>query len=299
MPIAIGDLLDAAKIPYEQGVLMANHTTLRVGGPVACYVSAGNVRDIIGAVAAAREAHVPVYVLGNGSNLLVRDAGIEGVVINLSAGMADVTIDGTQMRVQAGARLSQVALAAQDAGLSGMEAISGIPGTIGGALYMNAGSYGVEMASLVRDVEILDMDSGGVLRVPVEEMGYGYRQSAFMHNNWVALLATLQLARGERDAIAAEMRRLAMERRAKQPLSLPSAGSFFKRPSQGFAGAWIEQAGLKGVAVGGAQVSEMHAGFLVNTGGATAQDFLDLMALVQARVLDNSGVTLEPEVQII
>ena len=291
-------LLEARGIPFQQQVSMANKTTLRVGGPAYCWVDAHAAGDIRAALMAAKEAGKEAYIVGNGSNLLVRDGGIDGLVIHIGQGMEAIQVDGTFVRTGAGARLSQVAVAAQEKGLSGMEAISGIPGTIGGALCMNAGSYGVEIGQLVQSVEAMDMD-GNIHILTRDEMAFAYRRSTLLQQGWIATAATLSLVPGDPVAIRDEMRRLAAERRAKQPLSLPSAGSFFKRPQGHFAGALIEQAGLKGFQLGGARVSEMHAGFLVNMGGASARDFLDLSALIQARVYEISGVTLEAEVRIL
>lgn len=202
------------------------------------------------------------------------------------------------MRVQAGARVSQAAGAAQAAGLSGLEALSGVPGTIGGALCMNAGSYGVEIADLVQTVRVMDTN-GKIHTLRRREMDFAYRHSILQSERWVALETILQLEGDAPEAIAQRMRGFAARRRAKQPLRQPSAGSFFKRPEGTFAALLIEQAGLKGLSVGGAQVSPMHSGFLVNTGGATAADFLALMAQVRQSVQDMSGILLMPEVKIL
>lgn len=291
-------LLDGAGIPFQRKVSMAEKTSLRVGGPAYCWVDAHNAGDICAAILAAKEAGKEVHIVGNGSNLLVRDGGIDGIVVHIGQGMESIHVSGTVVRVGAGARLSQVAVAMQEKGLSGMEAISGIPGTIGGALCMNAGSYGVEIGQLVQSVEAMDAD-GNIHTLTREEMAFAYRHSTLMQRGWIATAATLSLVPGDPVVIRDEMRRLAGERRVKQPLSLPSAGSFFKRPQGHFAGALIEQAGLKGFQIGGARVSEMHAGFLVNVGGATARDFLDLMTHIQACVNEKSGVMLEAEVRIL
>lgn len=291
-------LLDEAGVPFQRQVSMAEKTTLRVGGPANCWVDARGTGDVRAALLAAKAAGEAAYIVGNGSNLLVRDGGMDGLVVHVGQGMESIHVSGTNVCIGAGARLSQVAVAMQENGLSGMEAISGIPGTVGGAVCMNAGSYGVEIGQLVQSVEAMDVD-GNIHTLSQEEMAFAYRHSALMERGWIATAVTLALVSGDPVAIRDEMRRLAGERRAKQPLSLPSAGSFFKRPQGHFAGALIEQAGLKGFQVGGARVSEMHAGFLVNMGGATARDFLDLMAHIQARVYEMSGVMLEAEVRIL
>lgn len=291
-------LLEARDIPYTENAPMAAHTTLRVGGPADLLVEARCAADVAGALRAAKETDTPVWVAGNGSNMLVLDGGIRGLVIVIAGRMADVEVRGTELLAQAGASMGRVAQAAQAAGLSGLEPLSGIPGTVGGAACMNAGCYGLEMSQVIAAIDVLDQ-GGNASQRRAEELGFGYRQSALMRDNLVATRVMLSLRPGERDEIAQEMGAFAARRREKQPLSLPSAGSFFKRPKGHFAGALIEQAGLKGLSVGGAQVSELHAGFLVNRGGATAKDFLDLMALVQARVYETSGVRLEPEVRIL
>lgn len=298
MPLSLADLLVEASLPFEKDVPMAERTTLRVGGPAAYWLDARGADDIACAMRAAQQAGTPCLIVGLGSNLLVRDGGIDGLVVHIGARMAGVEINGRCITAQAGIRLSQLAVAAQAAGLSGLEAVSGIPGTLGGAVYMNAGSYGVEIGSLVTQVEVIDVE-GHTSRLSGSEMAFGYRKSALMADGGIATGVTLRLAKADPVAIQDEMRRYARQRREKQPLTLPSAGSFFKRPNGRFAGELIEQAGLKGLAIGGAQVSTMHAGFLVNTGGATAQDFLTLMNRVTERVYAESGVTLEPEVRIL
>lgn len=302
MPHSLAALLTARHIPYFEHAPMAERTTLKVGGPAEYLVEARSAEDIIGALAAAAEAEAPVYVIGNGSNLLVRDAGIRGLVIVVGRAMASIEVSGNGLVAAAGAPLARVAQLAQAAGLTGMEALSGIPGTIGGAVCMNAGAYGAEMSQLVTQVQTVDpMAAGGaeMVTLTAADLGFGYRSSAVMRRGLIATQVSLTLAPKEPVAVAAMMRDFAGKRRDKQPLTLPSAGSFFKRPPGLFAGSLIEGAGLKGTSVGGAQVSEKHAGFLVNTGGATAQDFLDLMEHIQRRVLETNGVLLEPEVRIL
>lgn len=298
MPESLGAHLTALGVPWQARVRMSEHTTLKVGGPAEYWVQTLSIIEMANARAAADAAGVSCTIVGHGSNLLVRDGGIDGVVLALGAGWDAIEVEGTCLHAQAGARLSQVAIAAQQAGLSGMEPISGIPGTVGGAVCMNAGSYGTEIAQLVRQVQALDAD-GQPRTLSRDEMAFGYRSSVLQQQGLLATRVTLSLAPGDPAAIAESMRSYAARRREKQPLSYPSAGSFFKRPPGQFAGSLIEAAGLKGLTVGGAQVSALHAGFLINTGGATAQDFLDLMADVQARVLEHSGIMLEPEVRIL
>lgn len=298
MPCTISECLNASKVPFFCNVPMAERTTLRVGGPAAFWVEPRSEAELSMALQAAARAGVSAVIIGNGSNLLVRDEGIDGLVICIGARMSAVSLRRQTMRVQAGARVSQAAAAAQAAGLSGLEAISGVPGTLGGALCMNAGCYGVEIADLVQTVRVMDTN-GNTQTLNRQQMDFAYRHSVLQNEAWIALEATLRLKRDTPEAIGERMRAFAAQRRAKQPLRQPSAGSFFKRPEGTFAALLIEQAGLKGLVVGGAQVSRMHSGFLVNTGGATAEDFLALMAKVQQRVQDMSGIWLMPEVKIL
>ena len=290
--------LRAEGIAALENAPMSERTTLRVGGPAKALVEAASAREIALAREIAAAHGQPVLIVGNGSNLLVRDAGFDGVVIHIGEKMNGVRREGDVLHAGAGAMLASVAMAAQRAGLSGMEPLSGIPGTCGGAVYMNAGAYGGEIAGVLREATLLAPD-GQVKTVPAAELGLGYRHSRMMETGEIVVEAAFALAPGDANAIAAAMRDYAARRREKQPVTLPSAGSFFKRPAGYFAGALIEGAGLKGLRVGGAEVSTLHAGFLVNVGGATAQDFLDLSAQVIERVRQTSGVTLEPEVQIV
>lgn len=290
--------LQSKQIPYREGESMAAHTTLKVGGPACIWVDIRSTGELASVYKAAAECGVPAFVIGNGSNLLVRDGGFAGVMIHMGEQFSQLERRGNVVYAQAGARMSQVAVFAQAAGLSGMEPLAGIPGTIGGALFMNAGAYGTEIGALVISVEVMLPD--GIIKIfPAQALSFGYRHSVFMDSPMVILSALLQLQPGKPDAISGQMRDYAMRRREKQPLAMPSAGSFFKRPQGHFAGALIEEAGLKGYSVGGAQVSQVHAGFLVNTGGATAGDFLALVSDIQAKVKAQSGVDLMPEVQII
>ena len=253
----------------------------------------GQIRDVI---RMCREQAVPYYVMGNGSNLLVGDRGFRGVIIQIGRNMSRIDVAGTRIRVQAGALLSKVASAALEASLAGMEFASGIPGTLGGALRMNAGAYGGEMKDIVRGAEVLTAE-GEIRQLLVDELGMGYRTSVIARNDYVALGAELSLEPGDPKEIRAKMEELKRRRIEKQPLEYGSAGSTFKRPEGHFAGKLIEEAGLRGYTVGGAQVSEKHCGFVINRGGATAADVMQLMRDVTERVKENSGVTLEPEVK--
>ena len=240
---------------------------------------------------------MPVLLLGNGSNLLVRDGGFRGLAIRLGKGFSSIERKDNCLYAQAGALLSTLARQALEASLTGLEFAQGIPGSVGGGVYMNAGAYGGELGQTVDFVRVLD--GGNVRDLPGAEMNFSYRHTRAMEEQWIILGAQFRLTPGDPKEIEAAMRDFAARRKEKQPLEYPSAGSFFKRPTGHFAGALIEGAGLKGLTVGGAQVSEKHAGFLINIGGATASDFLELMRQVQARVMEKYGVTLEPEVRIV
>lgn len=275
---------------------LARHTTFRVGGPADVLFLPESAQELQRAMELAREAGEDCLVIGNGSNLLVRDGGVRGLVIKLAGPMSGVSVEGTAIRAQAGASLSQVSRAALQASLTGLEFASGIPGSLGGALAMNAGAYGGELSQVVREAMVL-MD-GRVQTLSREELAMGYRTTRVLREGGIVLSAVLDLKEGDASQIAETMDDLNRRRREKQPLSFPSAGSTFKRPEGYFAGALIEQAGLKGYAIGGAQVSEKHAGFLINRGGATASDLLRLIEYVQERVYAQSGVRLETEVRI-
>lgn len=275
---------------------LARHTTFRVGGPADVLFLPESAEELRQAMELAREAGEECLVIGNGSNLLVRDGGVRGLVIKLAGPMSGVSVEGTAIRAQAGASLSQVSRAALQASLTGLEFASGIPGSLGGALAMNAGAYGGELSQVVREATAL-LD-GEVRTLSREELAMGYRTSRLLREGGIVLSAVLDLKEGDASEIARTMDELNRRRREKQPLSFPSAGSTFKRPEGYFAGALIEQAGLKGYAIGGAQVSEKHAGFLINRGGATASDLLRLIEYVQERVYAQSGVRLETEVRI-
>jgi len=276
---------------------MSRHTTFRIGGPADVLFLPASAEELITALRAARELGAPCFVMGNGSNLLVRDGGVRGLVIELGEPMSAVTVRGTTLRAQAGASLARLSREAQQASLAGLVFASGIPGSVGGAVAMNAGAYGGE----IRDVlaRALVLEGGEAAWRPAQALNLSYRDSDVLRKGLIVLEAEFELAPGDCNALLADMNELARRRREKQPLSLPSAGSTFKRPEGRFAGALIQEAGLKGYRVGGAQVSELHAGFVVNRGGATARDVLRLIADVQARVRENAGVTLEPEVRII
>lgn len=283
-------------IQYDEP--MARHTTMRIGGPADVFLVPRTIDALGAAKRAARDCGVPCAVIGNGSNLLVSDAGYRGAVL-CTSGLRAVTVEGNQITAQAGALLSVIARAAADAGLTGLEFAAGIPGSLGGAVFMNAGAYDGQMADRVTSVTYLDGD-GVAHTLAAHELAFGYRESVFKtHEDWTVVCATMALTPGDATAIHTKMEDFACRRRDKQPLEMPSAGSTFKRPQGDFAGRLIEQAGMKGFAVGGAQVSEKHAGFVVNRGGATCADMLALIHTVQERVRAQSGVSLECEVRVL
>jgi UDP-N-acetylmuramate dehydrogenase len=278
---------------------MSRHTTFAIGGPADLFLLPRTAQELSAAVAVLRGMEVPTLLLGNGSNMLVRDTGVRGAVI-CTAELDDVRTgeDGT-LTACAGALLSRVARKAQRAGLTGVEFAGGIPGSVGGAVFMNAGAYDGQMAGIVCRTDYLD-GKGEMHTLEGAAHGFDYRRSIFRdHPDWTVVRSTMQLAPGDPAAILDKMTDLAQRRRDKQPLNYPSAGSTFKRPQGYFAGRLIEDAGLKGVSVGAAQVSEKHAGFLINRGGATCEDMLRLIALVQKTVQERFGVALECEVRII
>ena len=278
---------------------MARFTTFRVGGPADVLVNIDSAAEISVALRAARAAGVPVTIIGNGSNLLVRDGGIRGLVMRISQPMSAITREGDTLHVQAGATLPAVAGFAQRSGLEGLAPMAGIPGTIGGAVIMNAGAYGGEMSQVVTRVDAIARSDGKPIRFEGRALGFAYRHSAMMDAGVIVTDVTLRLTPGDPDAIARRTEELLVARREKQPLEYPSAGSTFKRPEGAFAAKLIDDAGLKGLRISDARVSEKHAGFIVNLGSATASDILALMAEVQSRVLAASGITLEPEVRIL
>lgn len=278
---------------------MKKHTTFRIGGPADIYVEP-SFEQMVPLLHFLKEAQAPFLIIGNGSNLLVSDDGIEGVVIALGKAMSEISIDTRNDTVyaQAGAMLSAVANKAAREGLTGLEFASGIPGSIGGAVYMNAGAYGGEMKDIITSVQMLD-ETGTIKEVPVEDLDLSYRHSALMENGGIVIGACLKLQKGNTDEIEKNIAEIRQKRIDKQPLNFPSAGSTFKRPEGYFAGKLIDDAGLSGYTVGGAQVSEKHCGFVVNFNDATAADVLQLMADVDAKVYKKFGVHLVPEVRII
>ena len=279
----------------RRDVPMREYTTFRIGGPAAAVLLAQDETQLVQAVALCARCNEPYFVMGNGSNLLVSDLGIRGLVIMVRDALDQISVKDDVLIAGAGARLARVAETAAAHGLSGLEFASGIPGCLGGALTMNAGAYGGEMAQVVQRVRLIESDAS-VHTLTADQLEFGYRTSAIA-NGRIALDAVFQLKREDPDKIVQTMRTYQQARREKQPLEYPSAGSVFKRPQGYFAGALIDQAGLRGTRIGGAQVSQKHAGFIVNVGGATCQDVLDLIELIQQRVFQTSGVELCPELR--
>lgn len=278
------------------GEPMKKHTTFRIGGEAEYFVQPHTKEELKEMVEFLRDRGIPWHVIGNGSNLLVSDRGVRGAVIQLFKNFSDVSVEGSMIRAQAGAINSLVARRALDASLAGFEFAAGIPGTIGGAVVMNAGAYGGEMKDILIQAEVLD-ESGQFRILKNEELELGYRTSIAARRGYIVVEAALSLKHGVREQIAARMEELKEKRIAKQPLEYPSAGSTFKRPQGYFAGKLIMDAGLAGYAVGGAQVSKKHCGFVINRGGATAADVDALMREVQRRVYEKFQVELEPEVK--
>ena len=275
---------------------MSRHTTFRVGGPADFFVTPKAKEEVRDVICICKEAGMPYYIIGNGSNLLVSDAGYRGVIVQIYKEMNEVKVEGDLVKAQAGALLSGIAAKALGAELSGFEFASGIPGTIGGACVMNAGAYGGEMKDVLESVTVLT-DEGKIIELGRNELELGYRTSVIAKKGYIVLGAVLKLERGDGEKIKTYMDELKEKRVTKQPLEYPSAGSTFKRPEGYFAGKLIEDAGLRGFQVGGAQVSEKHCGFVINRDHATAADIMELMRQVQIRVKENSGVDLEPEVK--
>lgn len=286
-------------IQLKEGELLRNHTTFRIGGAAKYFAVPKNEEEIMEAVDFAIVKDLPYYILGKGSNVLFADEGYPGVVIEIGAGMEKVErIGDTGIRAQAGVSLSALAAFAAREGLSGLEFAGGIPGTLGGAVTMNAGAYGGEMKDVIVSAKVMDKE-GAVQELSCEELQLGYRTSIVQKKQLVVLEAEFSLKPGETETIQNTMKELNAKRREKQPLEYPSAGSTFKRPEGYFAGKLIEDAGLRGYRVGDAQVSEKHCGFVVNRGKATCAEVLQLIEDVQKEVKEQFGVQLEPEVRII
>ena len=278
---------------------MSEHTTFRIGGPADYLIFPSSMEDVRQSFLLLKQYRIPYTILGNGSNVLVRDKGVRGAIVKFNSPMSEIRLEGENKIVAgAGASLKDVSLFAADHGLTGMEFAIGIPGSLGGAVFMNAGAYDGEMRNVVCKVRSVAED-GSMHEMEAAELDLGYRHSVFQTNGQAICEVELKLVGGEGATIRMKMEDLTRRREQRQPLEMPSAGSTFKRHTGYFAGTLIDQTGLKGLRVGGAQVSEKHAGFVVNTGNATAEDVLGLIFEVQKRVYEKHGVKLYPEVRII
>ena len=287
--------LNDRNISYVLNEPMSAHTTFKIGGAADILITVKSIDELQAAINACKASNLPVMILGNGSNLLVSDNGIEGAVITLDGDFKEITVDGDFITSGAGAKLSRLCSVALENSLTGLEFAYGIPGTVGGAMYMNAGAYGGEMKDVALSVTALTAD-GTIREVPAEDLQLGYRTSVFKTNGDIILFSKYKLEQGDQVAIKARMDDVMDRRKTKQPLEFPSAGSVFKRPEGAFAGTLIEQCGLKGKTVGGAQVSEKHAGFIINIGGATCDDVMGLVKIVQDTVKAETGYFLEREI---
>jgi len=285
-------------VPGENILLqepMAGHTTFRIGGPADCFVQLESEEQLKKVQRYLNLVEVPFFVLGNGSNLLVNDGGYRGVILQIGQKMSRITVQGCRIVAQAGATMAQTARAALDHGLTGLEFASGIPGTVGGGVVMNAGAYGGEMSRVVTQVTVVNR-GGETMELDNATMEFGYRSSIIRHSSFAVTEVVFCLERGEQEAVRAKMEELAARRREKQPLEYPSAGSTFKRPEGYFAGQLIMEAGFKGFQIGGARVSDKHCGFIVNTGNATAEDVRQVIEEIRRRVKERFHVELETEV---
>lgn len=293
----IKEIVDETRVICNEPLSL--HTTFRVGGPCDVYVSVASIKEAEELIRLLSMNKVPYFVIGNGSNLLVSDEGFRGVIVELSKNFSEISVDGEYITASAGALLVKVANEAYKHGLTGLEFASGIPGTIGGGVFMNAGAYGGELKDVVKSVTVLNTETGEISEKSCEEMKFSYRHSIAKEEPLLVLSVILKLSTGNAELIKARMDELKEQRIAKQPLEFPSAGSTFKRPEGYFAGKLIQDAGLKGYSVGGAQVSEKHSGFVINKGNATASDIFTLISDVQRIVYEKFGVKLETEVCIL
>ena len=290
------NIIDKEDIKLDEP--MKKHISFKVGGPADILVKPRTEEQIAKVVRFLKEENIPYVVIGNGSNILVKDGGIRGVVIEISDNFNDFNIDKNIVNIQSGALLSVVGKAVLKSELKGFEFAAGIPGTLGGALAMNAGAYGGEMKDIVRSVRLMDTD-GNIFDFTNEQMEFSYRRSILSSTDYIVLSAQIELENGSYDKIKETMTDFTQRRVTKQPLSLPSAGSTFKRPEGYFAAKLIDDSGLRGLTLRGAQVSEKHCGFVVNLGNAKAKDILDLMYIVKTTVKKKFGITLEEEVKIL
>ncbi len=289
--------LDREIITFQED--MSKHCSFKAGGKAETFIEPRNKMELLEVLEILSNSDVQYMVIGNGSNILIKDGGYKGAIVKIGKNFSNIKVDGTTVKVGAGALLSTVSREASRAGLKGMEFASGIPGNIGGAIFMNAGAYDEEMKDIVAEVRVVSKDGREEVIWFPKDLRFGYRSSAIQDSEYIVLGVTLDLKKGDKAEIEAKVNRLNEQRNLKQPVEFPSAGSFFKRPKNNYAGKLVQDAGLKGLEVGGAKVSEKHAGFIINQGGATATDIIELMNQVQTIVKDKFGVVLEPEVRII
>lgn len=282
-----------------ENVPMAEHSSFKAGGNADMMVMPQSIDELKDVLQILADAGYPYMILGNGSNILVKDGGYRGIMVKMGSAFDNVSINGTEVVCGAGTLLSVAAKTAAAAGLTGLEFASGIPGSIGGAVFMNAGAYDGEMKFVLEKARIISKDGKEDGYMTADELDMGYRHTILHESGDIVVEAVFKLEEGDIDEIKAKIADLTAKRNSKQPVNFPSAGSFFKRPTGYFAGKLVQDAGLKGLTVGGAQVSELHSGFVINIGGATATDILQLMEIVQQTVMDKFGVMLEPEVRII
>jgi UDP-N-acetylmuramate dehydrogenase len=292
----ISEIIPEERLRWQEP--LSEHTTFKVGGPADVLVFPQSIGEIQQLIKTCRSEDIPYVILGLGSNILFRDKGFRGVVIKLGHSLKSLYISGEEIMAEAGIRLSELSKKAAANSLSGLEFAEGIPGSVGGAVVMNAGAYNGEMSQVLTAVSALDKN-GELRTFRPEEMALGYRSSIFQNGDWVVVSALMKLSPAKRTEIEAKMKEFARLRREKQPLDLPSAGSTFKRPTGIYVGPLIEKMGLKGYRIGDAQVSTKHAGFIVNCGQACAQDIIDLIKHIQQRAYDEYNIILEPEVRII
>lgn len=290
--------LRAEQLDFVENELLSAHTTFKIGGPAALFCTPSSVTELTRTLELCRGYGVRTYLLGNGSNTLFSDKGFDGAVVSLCGVRSRCTVQDGAISVGAGERLIRLCREAESHGLTGLEFAFGIPGTVGGAVYMNAGAYGGEIRDVLVSATFLD-ESLKLVTLPADQLELGYRTSIFERRPWCILEASFQLREGDRQQIAEKMQELMERRRDKQPLEMPSAGSTFKRPEGAFAGSLIEQCGLRGFSVGGAQISEKHCGFVVNKGSATCADVVSLTEEVRRIVQQKTGYVLEREIRVV
>lgn len=277
---------------------MKLHTSFKIGGPCDIFCEPESVLEIKSLIKYFKDNAIKFMIMGNGSNMLVSDSGIEGAVIKIGKKLGEIKVSGDEIYAEAGALLSKTANVALNNELSGMEAISGIPGSVGGAVYMNAGAYGTEMKDVLKEVTFITPD-GDIKTLGCDMLELGYRKSIFTDSENVVVSCVFNLSKGEKSEILEKMKDYTKRRNDKQPITYPSAGSVFKRPLGYFAGKLIEDSGLKGYSIGGAMISELHAGFIINYNDATCEDVKNLIEYAQKTVFEKFGVKIEPEIKII